>query len=312
MRNYSLDTLKIICAICVIYIHTPKPEILSDYITPIIRCAVPIFFMISGYFTYGKTNLNNTLRRRIVEQLKIFAWALALYFIVFLIKDGKGALNYISSLATPVFFMFNFIKCGEHLWYILAYIYVLVIMLFVEKYNLYKLLFYMTPVLLTVALLAGSYSEILIGRSLPACYTRNFLFTGLPFFTLGMMVKSIRYKIPISALITFCTIFYIFGIFENTKMNLSNSELFLSTPFLAVAIFVLFLNINQIKDNIFSKTGREDGLYIYVLHFFIAMYVAEYRAEFPQLLYIGPILVLCLTLLLIAFLRKINVIGKII
>ena len=57
MRNYSLDTLKFVCAIFVIFIHTPQPEIWEIYITPLIRCAVPIFFMISGYFTYGKKDL---------------------------------------------------------------------------------------------------------------------------------------------------------------------------------------------------------------------------------------------------------------
>ena len=54
MRNYSIDTLKFICAFLVIFIHTPQPDVYYIAITPISRCAVPIFFMISGYYTFGK------------------------------------------------------------------------------------------------------------------------------------------------------------------------------------------------------------------------------------------------------------------
>ncbi len=54
MRNYSIDTLKLICAIIVIYAHTPQTAICKIGLTPLTHCVCPIFFMISGYLTYGK------------------------------------------------------------------------------------------------------------------------------------------------------------------------------------------------------------------------------------------------------------------
>lgn len=47
-RNYSIDILKFICAILVVFLHTDC--VYHDYILPLTRCAVPCFFMISGYF----------------------------------------------------------------------------------------------------------------------------------------------------------------------------------------------------------------------------------------------------------------------
>lgn len=98
MRNYSFDTLKFICAIFVIFIHTPQPELWNNYITPIIRCAVPIFFMISGYYTYGKKNLIPTIHKRIIYLIKIFVIILFYYFSCFMIINGKDSLEHISIL----------------------------------------------------------------------------------------------------------------------------------------------------------------------------------------------------------------------
>ena len=52
-RNYGLDTLKLICAMLVICIHTPFPNDFGQYVMVISRIAVPIFLMITGFY-YNK------------------------------------------------------------------------------------------------------------------------------------------------------------------------------------------------------------------------------------------------------------------
>ena len=54
-RNNNLDILKTICAFLVICIHIPFPGSVGAIITPLARIAVPIFFMITGYF-YNRTS----------------------------------------------------------------------------------------------------------------------------------------------------------------------------------------------------------------------------------------------------------------
>ena len=311
MRNYSLDTLKLICAIFVIFIHTPQPEIWANYITPLIRCAVPIFFMISGYFTYGKKDIKNTIYKRIKQLLTIFSVVFILYFLFSFIANGKDSLQHLSVLFSYNFIFLNSVPYSMHLWYIAAYIYVLLVILLVDRFNLYKWLFFITPILLLTALVIGKYSEYVLGHCFPSNYTRNFLFTGLPFFALGMIIKKAKSLPNIYVAGISCIIFYIWGIIE--VINIKNlGDYYASTIFLSLSIFILFINIQQVKDNIFSRIGRENSLYIYLMHFFIATGVTLLSNKYTYLMYFSALITLLLTLALIYTLRKLKIIGRII
>ncbi len=311
MRNYSLDTLKFVCAIFVIFIHTPQPEIWEIYITPLIRCAVPIFFMISGYFTYGKNNLIHTLYKRIIHLITILGIVFFFYLSIFLIVNGKDSLEHLSILFSYNFFLLNSVPYCMHLWYIAAYIYVLLIMLIVEKFNLYKWLFFLTPILLLTALTIGKYSEIILGNCYPTNYTRNFLFTGLPFFALGMIIKKAKQLPNVYITGVGCIVFYILGIIEVINIK-GLGDWYATTIFLSLSIFISFINIKQVKDNIFSKTGRENSLYIYLLHFIIATGITLLSNRFPYLPYFSALITLSLTLILIYIFRRLRIIGRII
>lgn len=50
MRAENIDVLKAICAFLVVCIHVPFPGKMGAYFTTLTRVAVPIFFMITGYF----------------------------------------------------------------------------------------------------------------------------------------------------------------------------------------------------------------------------------------------------------------------
>ena len=311
MRNYSFDTLKLICAIFVIFAHTPQPQIWENHITPLLRCAVPIFFMISGYFTYGKYDIKHTIHKRIRQLLTIFVVVFLFYFSIFFIANGKDSLEHLSVLLSHNFILLNTLPYSMHLWYIAAYIYVLLIILLVEKYNLYNWLFYITPIILLTGLLIGKYSEILLDHFFPPNYTRNFLFTGLPFFTLGMIIKKTKQLPNIYLAGGACIVFYILGIIEFPSFE-DLGMYWVSTIFLSLSIFILFINIIQVKDNIFSKIGREDSLYIYLLHYFIAIGITQLSNKYTYLPYFSAIITLSLTLILIYILRKLKIIGKII
>ena len=311
MRNYSLDTLKLICAIWVIFIHTPQPEVWGDYITPLIHCAVPIFFMVSGYFTYGKEDIKHHIHKRIKHILYIFCIIFLFYFFLSLIANDKDSLEHLSILFSYNFILLNSVPYSMHLWYIIAYIYVLLIILLVDRFNLYKLLFFITPILLLTALTIGKYSEIILGHTFPTNYTRNFLFTGLPFFTLGMIIKKAERLPNIYIAGISCAVFYILGFIE--VLHVKNlGDFYASTIFLSLSIFILFLNIKHVKDNIFSKVGREDSLYIYLMHFFIATGVTLLSNKYTYLMYFSALITLLLTLALIYTLRKLKIIGRII
>ena len=268
--------------------------------------------MMSGYFTYCQNNINDVIRKRIAKLLKVLCWGFLVYFFISVLKEGFSTLEGLHRLLTPGTLLCNALPYAEHLWYISAYIYVLVAMLFVEKYNLYKPLFITTPILLVAAVAFGTYCEIFFKYMFPFYCSRNFLFTGLPFFALGMMAKKLK-QIPSIPFLTISSIIiYVLGLMELSQFEVYLGDCFFSTSFLSVSIFLIFVNIRQPKDTIFSKIGREYGLYIYVLHISIAKIISEYRIGNMDISYISTLLVLCLTLLLISFLKKTKVIGKII
>ena len=49
-RADNIDILKAICAFLIVCIHVPFPGRVGAYFTALTRIAVPVFFMITGYF----------------------------------------------------------------------------------------------------------------------------------------------------------------------------------------------------------------------------------------------------------------------
>jgi len=188
-RNYSIDLLKFTMAVLVVFLHSDWVG--TNTVNPIARCAVPTFFMISGFLLYDEHTIG---RERIVRNLKniwhIFVWSSILFL---LMKEmsyiAKGDF-WLPSLRQAIkFLLFNEHPFYWHLWYIPAYLYTLVIMWIVDKYNLYKCLFFVTPLLLMGDLVFGKYSVMLWGREFNAIYVRNFIFVGVPYFILGIFIK---------------------------------------------------------------------------------------------------------------------------
>lgn len=99
-RNEGLDALKFICAFLVICIHEPFPGIFGEYVTALSRIAVPIFFMISGYF-YSEIVKDGKCKKWIVKIFKLFVGASIFYFLfnnMFNNASGGGILTHKQSM----------------------------------------------------------------------------------------------------------------------------------------------------------------------------------------------------------------------
>lgn len=321
MRNNSLDILKFICALLVILLHTPQPKGFEFYIDPLQRCAVPIFFMISGYFTFKRENLNKVLQKRLVIILKIICWSTLIYLINDIIHTKSLNIIYVIISNYKNLFLYNCTVVSYHLWYLHAYLYVLIIFWIVNKYNLYKLLLYATPILFIAGVYLGKYHGLINGIDMPIQCSRNFLFTGLPYFTLGFLIRKnethINRHICKNIAIVGLILFLVIGSIEEIAFDLydNTGDLYISTIFISATLFILFLNINCKEDNFISRIGREDCLYIYILHVIILNEISSIMTKlgYEQLfLHTSIFIVLILTVLLIKTLKKLQIIGKII
>lgn len=116
-----------------------------------IRVAVPIFFMITGYF-YGDTVARHKENRQI---RKIFYLVVETNSIFFIWNIALGILRrdsivtYVQKIFTGKsilkFLVLNESPLAGHLWYLGAILYVLVIVLLVDRFNCKKVLYLFNP-----------------------------------------------------------------------------------------------------------------------------------------------------------------------
>ena len=288
-RNIGLDILKCIAAFLVICIHAPFQGKCGEYFVAIARCSVPIFFIITGFF-YNNKMSDSKVNKQIFKIFKLCIISNTFYFIfklLFCIIDNRGYLTLcmttINKKALIKLFIFNESPIYSHLWYLNALLYVLIIMKFVNKYNVLKYIYMISPLLLLGDLIFGKYSLLLLNRELPFIFVRNFIFVGIPYFCIGNYIntdfysklkenrskKYIFFNIVL-ILITMLTTILERYILVYLKLNASRDH-YISTTFLAIALFICFLlyensnKIIRIKAYI-AKIGREYSTLIYIIH----------------------------------------------
>lgn len=283
-RNIGVDILKLLCAFLVVLIHAPITGI-SLYITPLARIAVPIFFMISGYY-YTQTVNSEKENKHIKKIFYLFISSNLIFFVWELIVDivkEKSLLSFtdkMTSIDTYInFIFFNESPFSFHLWYIGAILYVLLIVKLLNKFNLIKILYYITPFLLLADIIFGKYSKVFFGCEFSYIYLRNFIFVGIPNFTIGLFINQHKEQIKnfkltkilsIAAIIVFAITSDIEKyLLVTNHLNASRDQYF-STTLLAIAVFILFtiiLNFRQSKFNlILSHLGQQYSLLIYLMH----------------------------------------------
>ena len=62
-RADNIDILKVLCAFLIVCIHVPLPRVIGEYFTTLTRIAVPVFFMITGYFYLDVEKRNDEIRQ---------------------------------------------------------------------------------------------------------------------------------------------------------------------------------------------------------------------------------------------------------
>ena len=191
MRNFSVDSLKFVCAVLVVFLHVNSKG--HAYYLPITRCAVPCFFMISGYFLMSE-NMKARLVMGCNKISRITAISTLLFAVVTLATHHFELSSIIPSFSDlAIFVLLNDNPWGFHLWYLGAYLYVLLICIIIDKYNKWNQAFMAVPILLVIDLIIGKYSILIMGHEFPYIYARNFLFVGLPYFLIGAYIKRKKF-----------------------------------------------------------------------------------------------------------------------
>ena len=282
-RFNGLDILKAICAFLVVFIHVPIQGFMKEYLVALCRIAVPIFFMITGYFW---SNDLNKQKKQIVKIVKLIVFTILIYlvkeiivnicqgtFISFINQwfDIKRYFNLI---------VFNRTYLAYHMWYLVALLYVLIILYFVTKKIKIERLFILIPILLSSYIVIQMIASVFNIDGWDYIYVRNFLFTGIPFVLLGKYLSLKKINLSNKKHLILIVVFVLLNIIEMIISNIINykfiPELFLTGIFLAILVFTYFLNINAKNDNFLVVIGKKYSMYIYIFHVLIVFFVTKF------------------------------------
>ena len=205
-RNAFMDTLRLAASFFVVVLHVPLPGAIGELLKPILRCAVPFFFMVSGYWLFGGETpaLLARLEKRARRAALLLAAGCAAFFAmhigysVLIARTGFApALRSVWNLRAALsFFAFNntdFFWPGgaAHLWFLAGLLYALLLLRLLLAAVPLRRLYPLIPVLLAaavpVAFLAARRVADVQERDM---LTRNFLFTGLPCVLAGMWLRQ--------------------------------------------------------------------------------------------------------------------------
>ena len=123
-RNYdTIDIMKLVLSLMVVAIHISPFGSLHGYIVPLCRIAVPLFFITSGYFLFGKTQ-NKSSGEQIEIIQKFVSRNLKLYgqWFLILLPINYREYGYLGMGALKLIQAFFFGGLFPASWYIMALI----------------------------------------------------------------------------------------------------------------------------------------------------------------------------------------------
>lgn len=308
-RNYSIDFLKTILAFLIVLHHSPSP--FHEYLQPITTCAVPAFFMISGFLIFRKEISFKRIMKNAIRIMKIFCWALLVFYIWFWIRHGEPYIPDLKDICLMVFA--NNEPLSGHLWYLMAYAYALLIIAILAQKGKIQWLKYMAIIGLVLYFLFDIwhiYYNIPKYLTLVYCF-RNFFFTAIPMMfigTIGIEVDSARFK----TIVTLLIVFSICALIEMNSFHVNHiADVYFFTIPLSFSLFFLFANCKIRKPNMLTKCGERYSLYIYILHpIIIKLLTNEFGGDTYFVGIVAFVLTLLVSVLFVASKNKVKSIAN--
>lgn len=316
-RMGQIDALKAICAFLVVCIHAPFPKPIGQWVSTLARIAVPIFFMITGYFYIDTINCKSE-RKQLIKVIRLIILANLVYVVwdfclAIITDDISSFVDRFTVINLLSFIFLNESPMSGHLWYLGALLYALLIIELADRVHLRKVLYLMTPVLLLCDLVFGKYSIAIWSGELPVIFVRNYLFVGLPNIVIGMLIKeglgrNITKK-ALAGLIVLFTLTSLAEYFLLTSMNIATTrEHYFSTNLLAITVVLFSLKCEH-PNQFLSSIGQKYSLWLYIIHpiFAICISIVAYRIGMQNVYqYCAPFVVFAATLLFLILIRNLS------
>ena len=304
-RNYSLNILKGVCCILIVFNHCKFPGITGNLIENYARIGVPVFFMISGFFVSNNDKLK--VNKKIVKTMMMLIYSCLFWLIYNILRfyfiDNAQLFTYLNNLINiktiGKFILLNENPFWGHLWFINALLYCYIYQYIIIKFNKQKKVEIIEKVLAICLLIFYIIINIIIIKDdLSNIYLiRNFIFMGIPFFCIGKHINVNKIYFEKIKILIIIVLF----ILLNIEILLYRSELYISSIFLSIYLFKLCLKNPNNYNKLLDYIGDKISMYVYILHPAIK-YVVIYLFKLLKIhsgviLYIEPLVMLILTLI---------------
>lgn len=324
MKNQTLNELKCLACIGVVFIHIKFPGDIGNYIAALSRSAVAIFFLVSGYYLFNQDN--KVVEVKLVKRIKHIALLTVLAFAFYFLWESfvrfwGGGLEkvlawYVEELFTLESFLslifFSVDVVVGHLWYLVALLQAYIVLFILYKFRL-SIVAYIVAIPLIITHIIVMTVVTVNGMDISMHIFRSVWFYALPFIVVGMLLKKYEKWLDQNVIsILFC-ILLAFGVgltlIERTLVG--NLQVFFGTVFMAISSFMLAVRYPEVRHiKLLSYIGEKYSTGIYILHWFIMEIFIKLREvlNLNTIVFdwLNPIFVLLTTIVMIAFFVKLK------
>lgn len=282
-KNYFLNYLKGLACFGVVFFHVKLPHYMLDgVIQAMFRFAIPLFFMVSGYFcdTSDREKLEKRLPGKCRHILGISAIGCVYYFVfqmmIAVFGDSHGSMADVVDRLHQCFngkALFEWVVFNQDpfiniMWFTFALLYCYLLLWLINHFNWYGKVFRLIPVLIGVHMIMGNILT-LFGMAASKLYYRNFLFFGLPFLLLGIWMRRNQEILCRKFSEKACAS----GMLAGTLLSVvewfvfSRQELFFGSIIFVLSAFLYALHKPEAKQNsLITTIGDKYSLFVYIVH----------------------------------------------
>lgn len=306
-HNYALDFLKGLGCIGVVLIHITFPGLFGKFIARSSQFAVPVFFMISGFYAYQASD--STIIRRLRKIFRITLFATAVYILYRLqnmirhdeLYEAFTAWNITRAVIRLVILSdFDFAGAG-HLLFLCSLIEGYIVLLLIRRFDFWKAAYIYVPVSIIAA---GIIVSLFPGGWHRTC---NVIVSGMRWILIGHFIAENLPSfsgISRNILLASAIAGYIIGLLSLTEHMLFVSSVGLNLFPISLFILAVREDSQAVKfPPSIVRIGAEYSLYVYLFHILVSnvcSYVLK-RAGISEacfVLWIRPPLVCALSLVL--------------
>lgn len=264
-ENHTLNCMKGIACILVVLIHFNIPGMFGQAIAYFGAIAVPVFFLISGYYSGNQDDKgwSRKILKKAVRIAKLFLGAFVLYFLLWFIRYGVEGRELPDISKFLLRNDFSDIS-AYHLWFLPALFYC-----YISHYVLYKVFKKVPVYAILIATLICQFIKVPTGE---LQYVYLIIAPGFMMYYTGKLIKdkniTVR-NIPCAIFLSgVLSIVFVFLRCMGVKSNVVDLLIYGA----AIGAFICAENMPNIgRDTVLEHIGRDLSLYVYVLHFLISI-----------------------------------------